>query len=229
MDWVYPPVCGGCGRKGARWCAECRSRVVPIAPPLCDLCGWRLDRYGDCAFCRHSHLRLDGARSWAYFQDPLKNAIHRLKYRGDISLGEALSEPLPAVLRQAGWSVDLITPIPLNLARQAERGYNQAALLAQPLALAVSIPYRPGAIKKIRATPSQVGLSRTERRENLRDVFRADEKLVSGKRILLVDDIMTTGATLSACAKSLYAAGALGVYGLTLARADVPIDGSEIF
>jgi ComF family protein len=113
----------------------------------------------------------------------------------------------------------MVTPVPLSVARQAERGYNQASLLARPLALAASLPFQPQALRKIRETPSQVGLTVEQRRGNVRDAFQANPGMVSKKIVLVIDDVTTSGATFEACSWALFEAGARKVYGLTLARA----------
>jgi ComF family protein len=102
--------------------------------------------------------------------------------------------------------------------RLSQRGYNQAALLAFPLALSLGVPYRPHAIRKIRETPSQVGLTAIQRRANVIGVFRAEKEEVLGRHVLLVDDVTTSGSTLNECAATMLEAGASQVYGLTLAR-----------
>lgn len=136
-----------------------------------------------------------------------------------MALGETLARPLAAFAAGLGWPVDLVAPIPLGRRRLQERGYNQVALIAWPLAVFAGWPYDPGAVRRLRETRSQVGLSAEERRENMRDAFWADARRVGGKRVLLVDDVATTGATLSACAQAVLAAGARDVRALTLARA----------
>jgi len=113
----------------------------------------------------------------------------------------------------------MLVPVPLGSKRIKERGYNQAGLIGWPLSLALDIAYAPRALSRARETRSQVGLSRAERHENVRDAFRADKRLVNGRVILLVDDVATTGVTLSSCAEALYAAGARDVFALTVARA----------
>jgi competence protein ComFC len=117
------------------------------------------------------------------------------------------------------WDIDLIAPVPLGLARLAERGYNQSSLLARPLSLALNVPYRPQVLTRARETRSQVGLTAAERRLNVSGAFTAHPNWPPGCRILLVDDVATSGSTLEACAEALFAAGARQVYGLTLARA----------
>jgi ComF family protein len=149
----------------------------------------------------------------------VRNAIHRLKYRRDIALGEVLARPMIECFQSVGWQVDLVTPVPLGVARYAERGYNQAALLARPLALSCGLRYASQALIKIKDTRSQVGLGIEQRRENVAGAFMAQNRFVEGRSVLVVDDVTTSGATLEACAVALMSAGAKMVYCLTLARA----------
>ena len=145
--------------------------------------------------------------------------MHRLKYARDIALGEVLARPLLEMLNQLDWQIDLVTSVPVGVARRAERGYNQATLLAFPLALASGVPFRSQALFKARETRTQVGLTLAQRRENVHQAFQARPEIVVGRRVLVVDDVTTSGATIEACASALNAAGASQVYGLTLARA----------
>jgi competence protein ComFC len=142
-----------------------------------------------------------------------------MKYVGDMALGEILSRPLVEMLGILSWPIDLVVPVPIGRARQRERGYNQAALLAYPLALCTGIPYRAKALRRKRETRSQVGLNQMERKQNVADAFMAVRELVNGKNVLVVDDVTTTGATLYACAQALLDSGSRSVYGITLARA----------
>jgi ComF family protein len=134
-------------------------------------------------------------------------------------LGDALAQPLIAMYRKLNWPVDCVTATPIGVARRAERGYNQATLLALPLALSSGMPYQSKALMKTRETRSQVGLNVTERRENLAGAFLGEPRIVRGKTVLVVDDVATSGATMQACALALLDAGAARVFGLTLARA----------
>lgn len=219
LDWLYPPVCAGCGGPGERWCERCQAAVKRMQGEVCPVCGAMKSGLGACAQCRTTRPHFKGLRAWAIYEGSLRKAIHQLKYKRDLALGEALARPLIELWPRLGWEVDLLLPVPLGVARLAERGYNQSALLARPLALAHSIPYRPQGLKRLRETRSQVELSAQERRLNVRGAFQGEARVVSGKRVLVVDDIATSGATLDACALALLEAGALEVVCLTLARA----------
>jgi len=173
---------------------------------------------GLCIFCQQTPPPYAALRSWAIYNGPLRNAMHRLKYSRDIALGEVLARPLLEMLHQLDWPIDLITSVPVGVARRAERGYNQATLLAFPLALAYGKPFRSQALQKARETRSQVGLNPAQRRENVSAAFQARPEIVAGRRVLLVDDVTTTGATIESCASALSTAGARQVFCLTLAR-----------
>jgi len=218
IDWLYPPACGGCNQRGARWCENCMRSVQTLPVTICPVCGEVQDCQEICAGCRADPPWYTAVRAWGVFEGNLRNAIHRLKYRNNIPLAEALARPMIAYLRQLAWPVDLVTPIPLGTARLRERGYNQAELLARPMAWACNIEFHPSAVKRARETRSQVGLTAQQRKQNVSGAFEAWHHLVTGRNVLLVDDVATTGATMNACAAALRAAGARSVYGLTLAR-----------
>lgn len=218
LDWLYPPQCAGCQESGFRWCEECRNNTPKVSIKHCIFCESRLPKSGVCACTEERNQYLDKVFAWGLHTGPLRQALHRLKYRRDLGLGEVLARHLILIAEENTLPQDVIIPIPLGKRRRNERGYNQAALLARPLALALNISYRPGALKRIRETKSQVGLSFAQRRENVSGAFEAVPKLVSGRRVLLVDDVMTTSATLEAAAQALKNAGAADVQGLTLAK-----------
>jgi competence protein ComFC len=219
LDWVYPPTCGGCTKRGIRWCSNCQNSARILSTPLCPLCGESQPFDGLCLHCRTQPQVYTALRSWARFDGSLRNAIHRLKYKGEMRLGEALAQPLIQYFRELNWKVDLVVPVPLGVARQAQRGYNQAALIARPIALSEGFLYQPAALWKTKVTRTQVGLSRAERLINVAQAFQAKNGIVAQKRILLIDDVTTSGATIDACARALLDAGAAEVFGLTLARA----------
>jgi ComF family protein len=205
----------------------------------------------ECGACRDDAPGFDAARTLGLYTGRLRQAVLRLKFAGDERLGERLGELLvPAwdALPQAGeFGSLLIVPVPLHPSRRRERGFNQSELLAAGLARALgrkrggaSPPVDKSCLRRKRATPPQTGLSVAARRENLRGAFDvATPAAMKGREIVLVDDVMTTGATLSACARTLKRASAARVMGLALARAtpqfpdlslmdrDNPVDGRD--
>jgi ComF family protein len=219
LDWLYPPQCGGCGKTGSRWCIGCQRQTLLLPDTICVVCGRVLETTGPCNHCLNTPPAYSALRSWAVFNGPIRKALHRLKYSRDIALGEVLARPLLEMLQHLEWPIDMVTSVPMGVARRAERGYNQATLLAFPLSLAGGIPFRPHALSKTRDTRSQVGLSLAQRRENVYDAFIARAEVVTTKCVLVVDDVTTSGATIEACASALVKAGARQVFGLTLARA----------
>lgn len=158
-------------------------------------------------------------RSWAVFDSPIQNALHTLKYRHNIGLGESLAVGMAEFFKSLQWPVDIFIPVPLGKKRLKERGYNQVALVARPLAYEVGLQYSPRALWKARETRSQVGLTVSQRRENVQNAYQADPKAVKRKSVILMDDIATTGSTILACTDALLSAGARDVYAITIARA----------
>ncbi|MBM4428246.1 MAG: ComF family protein [Chloroflexi bacterium] len=218
LDLLFPPTCGGCGKNGSRWCVECQERVMQLNGILCDVCGLPQDRSGVCDLCLADRPHFHSLRAWTAFEAPVQHALHRLKYRRDIAMGDALAAQMTSFVMDLDWPIDMVVPIPLGRNRMKERGYNQVAMIAKPLAMALEIRYAPHELMRNKETRSQVGLSREERRVNVKEAFHAGAGAI-GKNILVMDDVSTTGSTLSAAAMALYAIGAKEVYALTVARA----------
>jgi ComF family protein len=219
LDWMYPPNCVGCGEQGYRLCVNCQQEIKYIQGSLCQRCGIPLTTsQAFCADCRSETPPFEAMRNLAEYEGVMRECIHSLKYDHNQALGEFFAEPLAALVRREGWTPDLVMPVPLSPARQQERGYNQSALLARPLALFLEKPFTPFGLKRIRNTRSQVELTASERKLNVRGAFEAEAAIVGDKRILLVDDVTTTGSTLRECAQALKKGGASEVYCLTLAR-----------
>jgi ComF family protein len=222
LDAIFPPRCAGCNRLGYHFCPACRRAVRPLPAPLCESCG-RPVAAGQvcCPDCRTARLPLAGVRSAGTFEGPLRTAIHRLKYRGRRGAARTLGHLLVAPAQSLGLPraapAPVVVPVPLHAQRQRERGYNQAALLARPLAERLGLAYEPALLRRVKATPSQVGLDRRRRRENVRGAFVATGSL-AGRHVLLVDDLATTGSTLASAAQACLDAGAAAVYAVTLAR-----------
>jgi len=158
-------------------------------------------------------------RSWAVFDAPIQNGLHTMKYRRNIGLGEALAAQMVEFVNALHWNLDVLIPVPLGKKRLRERGYNQVALVARPLAHYAGIRYLPEALWKARDTRSQVGLNISQRQKNVSNAYRADERKLKGKSVLIMDDVSTTGSTILSCTDALLFAGAREVYAITIARA----------
>jgi competence protein ComFC len=158
-------------------------------------------------------------RSWAVFDSPIQNGLHTMKYRRNIGFGESIAMQMADFVRSLHWPIELLIPVPLGKKRLKERGYNQVALVARPLAYQLGLSYEPDALRKTRETRSQVGLSVSQRSENVQNAYQADARVVKGRSVLIMDDVATTGSTISACTAALLSAGAKEVYVLTIARA----------
>ena len=218
------PVCRRCLRAPAPLDAEffCVSCRTPFRN------GYPLDSEGRCALCRSGLRGFDAAYSYGAYEGELRQLIHLLKY-GKVRplaapLGAFLSAALPRDERFDG-----ITPVPLHWSRRWSRGFNQSDLLARVLSRRSGIPLAP-VLKRVRSTAPQAGLSNSGRRRNVTAAFHATrraEERVRDKRILLIDDVMTTGSTAAACALALKRAGARRVALLTVARVDRRLDGAR--
>jgi ComF family protein len=158
-------------------------------------------------------------RSWAGFDSPIRDALLSIKYKRNLGLADSIAVQLSDFVRSLGWTPDLLTPVPSSARRLKERGYNQVALIAEPLAYGIGMRYAPQALRKVRDTPSQVGLNISQRRENVRAAYQADPSVVKRKSVLLMDDVATTGSTIASCTEALLSAGATDVFALTVARA----------
>ena len=219
LDFLFPPRCAGCGRRGEWLCAACLTHVRFLGPPWCERCGDPLPGGGRCAGCRSGGpFALDWARAACAFGGPVREAIHRFKYGGERARRDHLARFLcdwPA--RPAVAADSLLVPVPLDSARRRARGYNQAEELAGVLAREWGRPLSTD-LARTRRTRPQVGLDRRARRENVRGAFAWRGASLAGRPIVLVDDVMTTGATAEACAVALKAAGAASVGLLAVAR-----------
>ena len=188
--------------NGVSVCAPHVIAKIELLPPqLCPKCSQPAPNGQVCDLCRNDPPPWQACRSWASYRGPMRSAIHRLKYKNDIGLCEPLGKHLVQLLQEQAWPVDCIVPVPLNSHRRRERGYNQSALLAFTLALQTGLPSIPSALLRTRNTRSQVGLTAEERHSNLDGAFSARADRISGRKVLLLDDVMTTGATLRNAAR----------------------------
>lgn len=217
LDLIYPPQCPGCGRVGVLFCEHCRALVQAYPTNICPRCARPQPAGSLCPVCKATPSPLDAVFPATVFVHPIREAIHAFKYEGVADLAGPLTDWLVAVWQQRGLTADLIVPVPLHARREAERGYNQAVLLGRELSRRVGAPVAPAELIRTVRTRPQVGLSRDERRANIAGAFRCAGR-VTDIRVVLVDDVCTTGATLEACAAALKASGAKQVVGLTVAR-----------
>lgn len=219
FDLLFPPQCVGCSSPGSVWCPSCATRLQTLNRPICAICGRPIVQgVRVCRACSASPPRVI-SRSFAWYRPPLDAAVLHLKYRPDRRLAGVMGGWIAEVYRTAGWQANLVTAVPLSTNRRRQRGYNQARLLGAALALRTGLPLRDDVLVRRRETGTQVGLGPEERRQNVSGAFEARGEWVQNRSIIIVDDLYTTGATLGACAASLFEAGASRVYGLTAARA----------
>lgn len=227
-SFVFPPFCTVCRRALGPLerivCEDCYDSISPVGPPFCQTCGTPLrnSRGSHCIRCREKGSPLKKTRAYGLYVGVVVEIVHSLKYGRKPSLARrmavmmsnvALSDP---VVRRA----DLLVPVPLHPARLRERGYNQAELLARSVSRTMGLPLSPRSLVRRRATRSQTLLNEEERRENVRDAFLVvREEEVRGKKVVLIDDVLTTGATLRSAGSALLEAGADEVYGLVYAIA----------
>ncbi|KAB8142917.1 ComF family protein [Chloroflexia bacterium SDU3-3] len=197
---LFPERCAGCGALGE---------------PLCERCRSALDIYPD-------HVRgipaLDAISIGYIYQRPIREAIHQLKYRRRRRVAQPLGQLLAELARPHAPDIDAVMPVPMHASRLAERGFNQAELLASAAARGAGLPCVAAGLVRTRATSQQAHLNAQQRQANMRGVFAWQAAAPPPARILLVDDVLTTGATMSACAIALREAGSREVYGLALAR-----------
>lgn len=219
INLISVTVCAGCGQPGRPFCDRCYQQLRWIQEPICVVCGNALSRRNSelCHICR-SNAHYVRIRSAVWFEGTICEAIHHLKYRNQFGLDKVLGELL--VERWGDWlvSADFIIPIPLHPDREAMRGYNQAELLARHFAKAVHYPLELNALFRQRATSQQASLKGEARQNNVQNAFVAHPLKVKSKRILLVDDVCTTGATLNAAALALLESGAETVFAYCVAR-----------
>jgi ComF family protein len=209
------PVCPACLAEprplaAEYFCAQCRTPFVNPAP---------LDEQGRCPLCRRGLRGFDAAYCFGSYEDPLRALIHLFKYTRIRTLAGPLGEMIASAVPR-DQSFDVVTPMPLHWRRRLTRGFNQSELLARAVARRYGLRVE-NVVSRRKATPAQAGLSNAKRRANVAGAFQVKRpQAIAGRRVLLVDDVMTTGATAAACAAALRQAGASYVALLTLARVD---------
>lgn len=220
LNLIFPPTCANCHTVGTLLCEACIDAMPWVPLPICPRCGRPLDRPAEqCYLCARRPLPLQQVRTAVYFIEPVQSLVHQLKYKHRFALAQPLADLMLRFRPRWQTPVDAIVPIPLHARRYRQRGYNQAELLARRLSQQLQIPLNTSTLQRIQHTRSQVGLSRAARHANVADAFAVTDQQLWGQHILLVDDVFTTGATLSAATDALLAAGVTAVSGYCLARA----------
>lgn len=207
LTLLFPDRCAGCMRLGGLFCQYCRAKLAPYPGSL-----------------PRRPASLADVRIVFIYQSPLREAVHQLKYRRQRRMAAPLGALLAEHLAQRPLAADAVLAVPLHAERLAERGFNQAYALAREVAAAARLPLITDGLTRVRATGKQAMLDARAREENMRGAFRWQSHSAPPRRIILVDDILTTGATMAASAEALRAAGAAAVYGLALARSRPDLD-----
>ena len=222
LDFVYPPHCLACGEviaeAGEFLCGRCWGEILVPAPVRCARCGCPLEKAApSCTNCASWEPVFERAVVLGGFEGAMQQAIHALKFRQQRDLGRELGRRMGRVLGAVLRQVDLLVPVPLHPTRQRERGYNQSLCIARGMAEELDILVDGGLVKRRLNTRQQARLDARQRQDNMRDSFCCAGPLPDHRCIGVVDDVLTTGATLNACARVLVQAGARQVWGLTLA------------
>ncbi|MDQ7826283.1 MAG: ComF family protein [Candidatus Eremiobacteraeota bacterium] len=222
LDLVFPRHCCACGKiSDQSLCVSCFSRSEYLSPPFCRRCGIPMEQAGLCDDCSIRNPSYEKAMSACSYEGVTRKAVISLKFRHNQDLAPILALLMMKRLQQEGGlpRIDCLVPVPLSQAGEKQRGFNQAFLLAAPISEALHIPIRQDILRKKRETSSLKKLARKERFLTVSGSFELiDGNALKGATVLLIDDIMTTGATLEECAATLKQGGALGVFCLTLAR-----------
>ncbi len=219
LDLLFPRWCIGCGREGDFLCQSCRQLLPRIMPPLCPRCGRPQPSGILCSSCVGWQAEIDGIRSPFRFDGVIRQSIHQLKYRNLRALAQPLVKLLQDYLVANPVPGEVLVPVPLHQKRLKERGYNQSRLLARELGKLINLPVVDDCLARQRHDPPQARTSHIEDRWfNVAGAFICRDQKLRDKRVLLIDDVCTSGATLDACAVALKEAGATMVWGLVLAR-----------
>ncbi len=229
LDLLYPRVCAGCGGPvggdDSHVCWDCLSAIQYVTDPYCSLCGdpvfGRVDEAFVCYTCSSLTPHFESARSAARYQGPLQEMLRCFKYRKGMWASADIARLLLACIHNHydPVAIDSVAFVPLYPSRQRKRGYNQAEVLATVVARSLGKPLLRRCLARVRPTPSQTGLTAKARASNVEHAFKVRRRrLVESRSVLLIDDVMTTGATVNECARVLKEAGASQVRVATVAR-----------
>jgi ComF family protein len=219
LDLVFPPRCVSCDAFGDFICPRCQADMVPADGSRCLTCWMPLNPPHSCRRCRTHRLALSGVRSAFVYDAAARDAVLAFKFRGLSAIAPAMARSMAACFADWNPPVNALVPVPLAGHRRRLRGYNQSELLAKELSRLTGIPLARRGLARRRSTPPQARLTGEDRRRNVAGAFATGRSIRDGA-VLLIDDVITTGATLDACARVLLIEGVDSVFALTFARED---------
>ena len=228
VDFLLPRICCGCGVRvmQQQWlvCEKCLDAIPPLPQPICPVCGCpdaELKANGRCTDCPMGKIWFQQARGYAVYNGTARTLVEKLKYGKRLEYARLMALRMAHMISdQQKSQFDIITSVPLHSTRQRDRGFNQASHLANEISTLTGIPFHPSILQRDKPTPSQTRLKKRQRRDNIAGAFSLRKKAdISGKTILLIDDVYTTGSTLNECSRVLMQAGAHSVHCLAFARA----------
>ena len=218
LDLLFPRWCLGCGREGDYFCPACHQSLPFISPPVCERCGRPVAAGTLCPACAQTGAEIDGIRAPFLFDGLVRQAIHEFKYNNLRDLAPDMACLLHEYLARSPLPCDVLVPVPLHPRRLRQRGYNQSALVARELGRLGGMPVVEGSLVRCAYTPPQVrSASVDERRRQVAGAFACRDHRLAGRKVILIDDVSTSGATLNAGAAALKSAGAASVWGLVIA------------
>ena len=218
LDLLFPQWCIGCGREGNYICDNCRQSLSRILPPICPRCGKPQSDGMLCPACDDENTGIDGIRSPFVFNGVIRQAVHELKYRNLRALAIPMAGLLHDYILENPMPGEVLVPVPLHRKRLRERGYNQSALLAKQLGKLTGMPVIDDCLIRQHHTPPQARTTNIdERRQNVVNAFSCSNGKLQGMKVILIDDVTTSGTTLNACAETLKKSGITSVWGLVMA------------
>ena len=217
LDLLLPEYCVVCRREGSYLCPDCEPALSTLQKPFCVVCASpRVPQL--CDWCRRTAPAFDSVRAPYEFRDTARRIVHDLKYRHIRIAVPRIARLLAEYLERNPYPIDAYCSVPLHPSRERSRGFNQSELITRELSRLTGVPVNSAALRRTRNTPPQVSMETSgDRRRNIADAFECLSD-VSARRYMLIDDVVTTGSTMSACADALKNAGAANVWGLAFAR-----------
>ena len=220
LDLVFPKRCVQCNASGEFMCPDCLAKVTPVAGETCERCALPLRPFETCSVCSERGFEFDSTKAVFVMEGVVAKAVHNLKYNDIRALAPVMGGMMANLLKEDGYSADMVVPVPLHPARMRERGYNQSELLAKVIATECDLELNSGVLKRTVKTAPQVSFRNLKERAGaMAGAFELNKLVyIKGRSILLIDDVVTTGSTVNSCTKALKSAGAARVEVCAFAR-----------